>query len=75
MTTPSDVEITDEMWNNYQLSAPKLVERFEGFTRGDDATVVVFGPWGDSNAPSKAIFQLRRVNGAWRVADSDIEVN
>ena len=75
MTTPSDVEITDEMWNNYQLSAPKLVERFEGYTRGDDATVVVFGPWGDGNSPSQATFQLRRLNGQWRVADSEIEVN
>jgi hypothetical protein len=75
MTTPSDVEITDEMWSNYQLSAPKLVERFEGFTRGDDATVVVFGPWGDGNSPSQATFQLRRLNGQWRVADSEIEVN
>lgn len=75
MTKPSNVEIDEEMWRNYQLSAPKTIDRFEGFANEDNATVVVHGKWGENDSPCKSTFQLRKIRGEWRIAGNVLEVN
>jgi len=74
MTSPRTGEVSAEDWANWELSILKTVERFEGYANEEAATVFLYGTWGASPSPAKATFQLLRVNGQWKIADTDWQI-
>lgn len=68
LSTPERRPLMDGIdWDAWQESRPKEPRLVSGFFRGDDATVIVTGlaPIG---ADRTWFYQLRRLDGQWRVA-------
>jgi hypothetical protein len=69
-------EIDDSLWRSWQHEVFEPFERFEGYARGDRATLNVYGKSAAYNfAPARIEFLLRRVNGQWKVADRRFYIN
>ncbi|WP_425617021.1 ankyrin repeat domain-containing protein [Anatilimnocola sp. NA78] len=75
MTFGGSGDVSAEIWDNWNLTIPKKVESFSGYTTDEAATVIVLGTWGDNDSPSKSTFNLVRVNGQWKIARNEIAIN
>jgi hypothetical protein len=76
MTDELQKDIDPDLWASFNFGIVREVQAFEGFTKGDAATVMVFGTWGEKReGTARATYQLRRVDGQWKVARKRIEIN
>ncbi|QDU25766.1 Ankyrin repeats (3 copies) [Anatilimnocola aggregata] len=75
MTSPGSGDVAAQEWATWELSVLKAIERFEGYSTEDRATVTVYGTWGDNDSPAKSRFQLLNVGGKWKIARNQIEIN
>jgi hypothetical protein len=76
MVNPFDYQIEDDLWKSWQGNVFKSFEKIEGYARGDSAMVLAYGKSAlFDNAPAKMTFQLRRVNGEWKVSDKRLDIN
>lgn len=71
-----NTEVDDSLWKGWQDEVFEPFERFEGYERGDQTTLNVYGKILSFNsAPARMEFLLRRVNGKWKVADKRLYIN
>ncbi len=76
MTQKLQYNITAEMWTSFNFQIVQEIKAFEGYTRGEAATVEVRGTWGDGgNGKARCVYQLRQVDGIWKVMRSRIDIN
>jgi hypothetical protein len=76
LTSPFTYEADEKLWKGWQSKVFEPFEKFEGYTRGDNAIVIVYGKSKlFDNANAKMTFQLRRLNGQWKVADKELDIN
>ncbi len=75
ITNPFTYEVDADLWKGWQQGAFEKIDKFKGYTRGDNAVVIVYGTSTVFNAPAKMTFQLRRSDGNWKVADKRLDVN
>ncbi|MGE0759114.1 MAG: ankyrin repeat domain-containing protein [Pirellulaceae bacterium] len=64
----------DVDWQSWQASRPVAIDRFQGYVRGEDATVSVSGLTG-AGFRTTWVYQLRRVSGVWKIAREDWDVS
>lgn len=76
LTSPFTYEADEKLWKGWQGEVFEPFEKFEGYTRGDNAVVIVYRKSKlFDNANAKMTFQLRRLNGRWKVADKRLDIN
>jgi hypothetical protein len=76
MVNPVDYNVDDNLWKGWQQNVFAKFEKIEGFTRGNSAVVTAHGKAVlFDNAPAKMTFQLRRINGEWKIADKRLDIN